>query len=54
MKIGRDTAIVVSGMYKVVDAMHQNTLPSVIVWSDDSRLLPHYAYSAGIVSGAGY
>jgi len=23
----------------------------VIVWSDDSRLLPHYAYSAGIVSG---
>ncbi|HEX3578292.1 MAG TPA: carboxypeptidase-like regulatory domain-containing protein [Thermoanaerobaculia bacterium] len=51
VKIGRDTAIVVSGMYKVVDAMHQNTLPSVIVWSDDSRLLPHYAYSAGIVSG---
>jgi hypothetical protein len=51
VKIGRDTAIVVSGMYKVVDAMHQNTLPSVIVWSDDSRLLPHYAYSAGIISG---
>jgi hypothetical protein len=51
VKIGRDTAIVVSGMYKVVDAMHQNTLPSVIVWTDDSRLLPHYAYSAGIVSG---
>jgi hypothetical protein len=51
VKIGRDTAIVVSGMYKVVDAVHQNTLPSVIVWSDDSRLLPHYAYSAGIVSG---
>jgi hypothetical protein len=51
LKIGKDTAIVVSGMYKVVDATHQNTLPSVIVWSDDSRLLPHYAYSAGIVSG---
>jgi hypothetical protein len=51
VKIGRDTAIVVSGMYKVVDSVHQNTLPSVIVWSDDSRLLPHYAYSAGIVSG---
>jgi hypothetical protein len=51
VKLGRDTALVVSGMYKVVDAMHQNTLPSVIVWSDDSRLLPHYAYSAGIVSG---
>jgi hypothetical protein len=51
LKIGKDTALVVSGMYKVVDATHQNTLPSVIVWSDDSRLLPHYAYSAGIVSG---
>jgi hypothetical protein len=51
IKIGRDTALVVSGMYKVVDAMHQNTLPSVIVWSDESRLLPHYSYSAGIVSG---
>jgi len=51
LKIGKDTAIVVSGMYKVVDATHQNTLPSVIVWSDDSRLLPHYAYSAGIISG---
>ncbi len=51
LKIGRDTAIVVSGMFKVVDSTHQNTLPSVIVWTDDSRLLPHYAYSAGIVSG---
>jgi hypothetical protein len=51
VKIGKDTAIIVSGMYKVVDATHQNTMPSVIVWSDDSRLLPHYAYSAGIVSG---
>jgi hypothetical protein len=51
LKIGKETALVVSGMYKVVDATHQNTLPSVIVWSDDSRLLPHYAYSVGIVSG---
>ena len=51
LKIGKETTIVVSGMYKVIDATHQNTLPSVIVWSDDSRLLPHYAYSAGIVSG---
>ncbi|HEX3070939.1 MAG TPA: carboxypeptidase-like regulatory domain-containing protein [Thermoanaerobaculia bacterium] len=50
-KIGKDTAVVVSGMYKVVEADHQNTLPSVIVWSDDSGLLPRYAYSAGIVSG---
>jgi hypothetical protein len=51
MKIGKDTAIVVSGMYKVVDSSQQNTLPSVVVWSDESRLLPRYSYSAGIVSG---
>ena len=51
VKIGKETALVVSGMYKVVDSTHQNTLPSVIVWSDDSRLLPRYAYSVGIVSG---
>jgi hypothetical protein len=51
LKIGKDTTIVVSGMYKVVDSTQQNTLPSVVVWTDDSRLLPHYSYSAGIVSG---
>jgi hypothetical protein len=51
LKLGKDTTLIVSGMYKVVDATQQNTLPSVIVWSDDSRLLPRYAYSAGIVSG---
>ena len=51
LKVGKDTVIVVSGMYKVVDATQQNTLPSVIVWSDDSHLLPHYSYSGGIVSG---
>jgi hypothetical protein len=51
LKIGKDTVLMVSGMYKVFDAAQQNTLPSVIVWSDDSRLLPHYSYSGGIVSG---
>lgn len=51
LKVGKDTVIVVSGMYKVVDATQQNTLPSVIVFSDDSHLLPHYSYSGGIVSG---
>lgn len=50
-KVGKDAAIVVSGMYKVVESERQNTLPSIIVWSDDSRLLPRYAYSVGIISG---
>jgi len=51
LKLGKDTTLIVSGMYKVVDATQQNTLPSVIVWSDDSHLLPRYSYSAGILSG---
>lgn len=51
LKVGKETAIVVSGMYKVVDSTRQNTMPSVMVWTDDSRLLPRYAYSAGIISG---
>jgi hypothetical protein len=51
LKIGKDSSIVVSGMYKALDSAQQNTLPSVIVWTDDSRLLPRYSYSAGIVSG---
>jgi hypothetical protein len=51
LKIGKDTTIVVSGMYTVVESTRQYTLPSVIVWTAASRLLPHYCYSAGIVSG---
>lgn len=51
LKLGKETSLIVSGMYKVIESEHQNTLPSVIVWSDDSRLLPRYAYSVGIISG---
>ncbi|HEY6116759.1 MAG TPA: carboxypeptidase-like regulatory domain-containing protein [Candidatus Dormibacteraeota bacterium] len=50
-KVGKDTAFVVSGMYKVYDQERPNVLPSVVVWSDDSHLLPRYSYSFGIVSG---
>jgi hypothetical protein len=50
-KLTKDTAFVVSGMYKVYDQERPNVLPSVVVWSDDSHLLPRYAYSFGIVSG---
>jgi hypothetical protein len=39
-------------MYKMVDQTHTNSVsPSVIIWSDDSRLLPRYSYSFGVVSG---
>lgn len=50
-KLGKNTAFVVSGMYKVYDQERPNVLPSVVVWSDDSHLLPRYSYSFGIVSG---
>ena len=49
-KLGKNAAFVTSGMYKVYDQERPNVLPSVVVWSDDSHLLPRYAYSFGIVS----
>jgi hypothetical protein len=52
LKLGKNTAFVVSGMYKVYDQERPNVLPSIVVWSDDSHLLPRYSYSFGIVSGA--
>lgn len=51
LKIGKDTSFVLSGMYKVYDQERQNMMPSVVVFSDDSRVLPRYSYSFGIVSG---
>ena len=50
-KLTKDTAFVASGMYKVYDQERPNVLPSVVVWSDDSHLLPRYSYSFGFVSG---
>jgi hypothetical protein len=50
-KLGKKTAFVVSGMYKVYDQERPNVLPSVVVWSDDSHLLPRYSYSFGFLSG---
>ena len=50
-KLSKNTAFVASGMYKVYDQERPNVLPSVVMWADDSHLLPHYSYSFGIVSG---
>lgn len=50
-KIGKDTALVVSAMYKVYEQDRQNMMPSVVGWSDESSVLPHYSYSFGIVAG---
>lgn len=50
-RLNKDTSFVASGSYKVYDQERPNVLPSIVVWSDDSHLLPRYAYSFGFVSG---
>jgi Carboxypeptidase regulatory-like domain len=50
-KIGKETSLVASGLYKVYQQDQQNAMPAIVVWSDESRVLPKYAYSVGIVSG---
>jgi hypothetical protein len=52
IKLSKDTAFIVSGQYKVMDgARGVTTLPALVVWSDESRVLPRYSYSFGFVSG---
>jgi hypothetical protein len=50
-KIGKETSIVASGLYKVYQQDQQNAMPAIVVWSDESHVLPKYTYSVGIVSG---
>jgi hypothetical protein len=51
-KIGRTTALVASGQYKVLDRGPASVvMPSIVFWSDEGRVMPKYAYSFGIVSG---
>jgi hypothetical protein len=50
-KLSKDTSFVVSGMYKVYDQQRQNMMPSIVVWTDESRVLPRYPYSFGFVTG---
>jgi Carboxypeptidase regulatory-like domain len=50
-KIGKETSLVASGLYKVYQQDQQNAMPAIVVWSDESRVLPKYMYSVGIVSG---
>jgi hypothetical protein len=52
LKIGKDVSFIVSGQYKMVDDPRRTTvLPALVVWSDESRVLPRYSYSFGFVSG---
>ncbi|HEX7190195.1 MAG TPA: carboxypeptidase-like regulatory domain-containing protein [Thermoanaerobaculia bacterium] len=52
LKLDKDTALVISGLYKVIDPKRSGIMPpSVVDWSDDGHVLPRYSYSLGIVSG---
>ena len=49
-KISKNTSLVGSGLYKISD--HSTThpaLPSLVFWSEDTRVLPRYLYTFGIV-----
>jgi len=50
-KLSKKTSLVVSGMFKVLDRQRENDVPSIVAWTDESRVLPHYQYSAGIMHG---
>src|SRR5438128_3131834 len=51
-KVSKDASFVVSGLYKVYDQERQNMMPSIVMWSDESSVLPRYAYSFGFISGS--
>ncbi|HWW60127.1 MAG TPA: hypothetical protein VN181_02055, partial [Thermoanaerobaculia bacterium] len=50
-KLTKSTSVIGSAMYKVLDKSPSAVLPTIVVWSDDARVLPRYVYSFGIVSG---
>ncbi|HVR39038.1 MAG TPA: carboxypeptidase-like regulatory domain-containing protein [Thermoanaerobaculia bacterium] len=50
-KLTKGTSFIASAMYKVVDKTPSNVLPTIVVWTDDVRVLPRYTYSFGFVSG---
>jgi hypothetical protein len=51
IKIGKATSLVGSAMVKSIEQQRTNFLPTTVVWLDESRVLPRYQYSFGIVSG---
>jgi hypothetical protein len=51
-KLTDNTSIVGSVLYKVLDRDPASVpLPSLVIWSEDTHVLPRYAYTIGFVSG---
>lgn len=52
-KLTRNSSLVGSVAYKVLDREESIlTMPALVFWSDDARVLPRYAYSLGFITGA--
>jgi hypothetical protein len=51
-RVTKHTSVIASAMVKVLDR-HASTAiaPSIVYWTDDSRIMPRYTYSLGFVSG---
>jgi hypothetical protein len=51
-RITKDTSVIGSAMVKVLDRQASTALaPSIVYWTDDSRIMPRYTYSLGFISG---
>ena len=49
-KITENTSIIGSALYKIVDRdATQYLLPSLVFWTEDTRVLPRYLYTFGVV-----
>ena len=49
-KFAENTAVVGSALYKIIDHdATRFTLPSLVFWTEDTRVLPRYLYTFGIV-----
>lgn len=51
-KLTENTSLIGSVLYKVIDRDASTlVMPSLVFWSEESRILPTYAYTFGIVTG---
>lgn len=51
LKLTKDMSFIATGTYKVFDQTNGTLpLPTIVVWTEDGRVLPRYSYSFGFVS----
>jgi hypothetical protein len=51
VKLGKNSSLIATATYKVLDRTQGAApLPTIVVWSEDGRVLPRYSYSFGFVS----